>query len=192
MSATHAPAEQSETLGKVILIFVSGLSAILVTLGLVYAAGTGARMEENLFSQGCEPGLSSDTHACITQPQLAAQYKGVLDAASQQMTVATAAYTANETRNLTAAEAALTSQVTTEQAFDTSLAAIQFPPAMTPIAQAVIRADQTLATLTATQAKSTTLLAMRAYNPRLQADTTAVESELNLLLKAVDTPVRAG
>jgi hypothetical protein len=192
MSATHAPAAQPETLGKVILIFVSALSAILVILGLIYAAGTGARMEENLFQQGCEPGLSGTTFACITQPQLAAEYKAVLDPASQQMSVATADYTANETRNITAAEAALTSQVTIEQSFDTSLAAVQFPPAMVPIAAAIIHADQNLATLTATQAKATSLARMRAYNARVKADTTAVETQMNLLMKAVDTPVKLG
>jgi hypothetical protein len=193
MSATHAPADdQPETLGTVILLFVSGLSALLVILGLVYAAGTGARMEANLFQQGCEPGLSSDAFACITQPQLAAEYKAVLDPAAQQMNVATVAYTADETHNLAAAEAALTSQVTTEQAFDTSLAAITFPPAMTPIARAIINADQALATLTAKQAKATTLARMRSYNPRIQADTAVVETQMNLLLKAIDVPVKLG
>jgi hypothetical protein len=192
MSATHAPAEQSDTLGKVIIILVSGLSALLVILGLFYAAGTGARMEANLFAQGCEPGLSGTTFACITQPQLAAEYKAVLDPASQQMVVATAAYTADETRNITAAEAALTSQVTTEQAFDTSLGAITFPPAMTPIAAAIIHADQALATLTAKQAKATSLVRMRAFNARVKADTAAVEAQMALLQKAVDTPVKLG
>jgi hypothetical protein len=192
MTATRVPAGQPETLGRAILVIVSGLSAVLVIAGLIYASGTGARMEANLFQQGCEPGLSSNAQACTTQPQLAAEYKAVLDPAAQQMSVATTAYTANETRDLAAAKAALTSQVTTEQAFDTSLAGITFPPAMTPIAQGVIRADEALATLTAKQATAATIAKMRAYNHRVQVATVAVETRMDLLLKAVDAPVKLG
>jgi hypothetical protein len=162
-----------------------------VILGLIYATGTGARMEANLASQGCEPGLSSDTHACVTQPQLAAQYKAVFDPASQALTLDTAAYAASETRSLTAAQAALTAEAATEQSFDSGLTAIAFPPAMTPIARAVIRADQALATLTSRQARATTLIQMRSYDLRVQAGTAAVEVQLKLLLKAVDGPIRA-
>jgi len=193
MTQTHATAGlRQETAGRIILMVAASVAGLLVIAGLVYAIGTGARDQAALTVAGCEPGLSSDAQTCTTQPMLAAQYRAVLTPASQQITVEVAAYTANEEHHLAAAEAALTAEVATEQAFDTSLAGITFPPAITPIAQALIRADQAQAKLVAVQARSSTLTRMQSLNARVQAADAAVRTELTLLLKAVDAPVRAG
>jgi hypothetical protein len=181
-----------EKAGRIILLAASILSALLVIAGLIYASGTGQRDHAALAAGGCEPGLSSETAACTTQPMLASQYAAVLTPATRQLTVEQAAYTAYEGRDLAAAAGALMAEATTEQAFDTSLAAVRFPPAIAPIAGALIRANQARANLTAQQARSATLAKMRSFNPRVQAAAAVVATELNFILKAVDTPVRAG
>jgi hypothetical protein len=178
--------------GAVIVAVTSTLAASLVIAGLVYATGTGARDQAALTAAGCEPGLSSTTHACTTQPMLAAQYAAVLTPAARQLNLDTAAYTASEGHDLAAAEAALSAEVTTEQAFDANLAGIEFPPAITPVAQALIRAGNARANLMAEQSRSTTLTKMRSFNPRVEAATATVQKEMNFILKAIDTPVRAG
>jgi hypothetical protein len=191
-SHTHANGIQQENAGQVILLVAATVAGLLVIAGLVYATGTGARDQASLTAAGCEPGLSGFAAPCTTQPMLASEYKAVFTPASQQLSLDTEAYAAHEGRNLTAAEAALSAEAAAEQAFDTNLAGIKMPPAATPIARALIRADQSLATLTARQARAATLTQMRSYNPRVQAATAAVETQLNLILKAVDAPVRGG
>jgi hypothetical protein len=178
--------------GSIILVAISSLSALLVVAGLVYGTGTGARMEATLVAAGCEPGLSSDVQACTTQPVLASQYRAILTPATQQLKVDAAAYSVNEGDELAAAEVALTAEATTDHTFDTNLAAIEFPPAITPIAQALIRANQARASLIAEQARSSSLTQLRSFNHQVQLASAAVQTEMNLIRNAIDTPVRAG
>jgi len=175
--------------GAIILAIASGLAAILVIAGLIYAAGTGARSAAAIAAAGCEPGSGSESAPCTTPAMLASQYTAILNPAARQMTLYAAAYTASETAHLTAARAALTAEVATMQDFDTSLAAITFPAAITPIASALIRTDQALAGLTAQQARAATLAKMRSYDHRIQAATATVRAEQNLLIKSLDKPV---
>jgi hypothetical protein len=175
--------------GAIILAIASGLAAILVIAGLIYAAGTGARSAAAIAAAGCEPGSGSESAPCTTPAMLASQYTAILNPAARQMTLYAAAYTASETAHLTAARAALTAEVATMQNFDTSLAAITFPAAITPIASALIRTDQALAGLTAQQARAATLAKMRSYDHRIQAATATVRAEQNLLIKSLDKPV---
>jgi hypothetical protein len=190
MDEAHAP--RQEQIGKVILIIASCLSAALVIAGLIYATGTGARMEANLLASGCEPGLSSDAQACTTQPMLASQYLAVVTPATQQLNVDVAAYAASEGHSLAAAEAVLAAEVTSIHAFDASLGGIEFPPAITPLVQALIRANQARAELIAEQARSSSLSQLRSFDHRAQVASAAVQAEMNLILKAVDAPVPAG
>jgi hypothetical protein len=192
MGQTRTAGGRPETAGQVILLVTGAVAALLVIAGLVYAAGTGGRSQATLAAAGCEPGLSSDAQACTTQPMLAREYTSVITPAGRQLNVEAAAYTASEGHDLAAAEDALTAEVTTEQALGTSLASITFPPAMTPVVQTLIRANQARAKLTARQARSSSLATMRSFNPRVQAADGAVRAEMRLLLTAVDTPVRAG
>jgi hypothetical protein len=193
MSQADDGGRQEQTkAGAIILMATSCLSALLVIGSLIYAAGTGGRDEAALAAAGCEPGLSSETQACTTQPMLASQFMAILTPATQQLTVDVAAYTASEGHDLAAAEAALRAEAASDQAFDTSLAGMTFPPAITPMAQALIRADQARANLITEQARSSSLTQMRSFDHRVQVASAAVEAEMNLILKAVDTPVRAG
>lgn len=190
ISRTQAAGPRQERAGAVILAVTSALAAALVTAGLIYATGTGARSAAAIAAAGCEPGTGSETAPCTTPAMLARQYKAILTPASRQMTVDTAAYTASEQHDLATAETALTAEVTTMKNFDTNLAAIKFPAAITPIAKALIRTDQALATLTAQQAKAATITKMRSYNQRIQAARAAVQAKMNLLINAIDTPVK--
>jgi hypothetical protein len=221
MSAAYVSAERDDTMsGQVIIVFVSVLSAILVIAGLIYAAGAGPRHMAALLAADCEPSLFISGLPCTTQPMLVSQYDAIVTPASKQLSADMVAYTANEGNNLAAAEAALTAEVGTEQALANSLAAVTdtpqnranalalitsassngnpvplaavtFTPQSTVVANALIQADQALATLTAEQAKSSSLTRLRSFNPRVEAARAAVKTDMNLLLKALELPVTA-
>jgi len=221
MSAAYASGSQDDTTaGKVILIVASSLSAILVIAGLIYATGAGPRHMAALLAADCEPSLFISGLPCTTQQMVVSQYEGIVTPASKQLSADMVAYTANEGDNLAAAEAALTAEVGTEQALDNSLAAatftpqnratalalitsavssgnpvpmaaITFTPQMTVIADALVEADQARAALTAEQARSSSLTKMRSFNHRVQIASAAVKTDMNLLRKAVDSPVSA-
>ena len=207
-----------ERAGFVILMVAAFLSALLVTAGLIYATGASGRHKAALTAAGCEPSLFISGLPCTTQQMLVSQYEGIVPPASKQMNADMAAYHANERHNLVAAEAALTAELATEQTLDNSLAAVTFTPQnrtkalalittdastgvplaavtftpqITVIADALVQADQALATVIAAQVRSSSLRQLRSYNHRVQVATAAVQKEMKLLLKAVDTPPTA-
>jgi len=193
MSETYRIGGQEQTrIGGVILMASSFLAAVLVFAGLIYATGTGQRHQAALAAAGCEPGLSPSGLPCTTAQMLASKYTAIMTPARQQLNADMAAYTVGEKHNLAAAEAALTAELTSEGAFDTSLAAIEFPPAIAPIARALIGADQALAALTAEQARSSSLTQLRSFNHRVQVASAAVQTEMKLILKALHSAPRAG
>ncbi len=193
MSQSYASGGQEQTTaGGVILIVASALSALLVILGLGYATGTGQRHEAALAAAGCEPNLSPSGLQCTTVQMLTSQYIAIMTPAIQQLNADVAAYNASERRSLAAAEAALTAEVTAERAFDASLARFPFPPAVAPVAKALIQANQARATLTAEQALSSSLTRMRSFNHRVQVAGAAVTTELKLLRTAIASPPPTG
>jgi hypothetical protein len=193
MSEAYAGSGREQmTAGGVIIAVSSVLAALLVIAGLCYASGTGARHEAALAAASCEPNLSPSGLPCTTAQMLASEYTAIMTPASQQLNTDMAAYTASEKHNLAEAEAALTAEVTSERAFDTSLAAITFPPAIAPIAKSLIRADQARAELTAEQAGSSSLTRMRSFSRRVQAAGAAVQTEMTLIRHALDSPPQAG
>jgi hypothetical protein len=189
MSETYVSGGHDDTAaGKVILMITSSLAAVLVIAGLIYALGTGQRHMAALAAAGCIPSLSPSGLQCTTAQMLDSQYTAVLTPASQQLDADTAAYTASEGNNLAVARAALTAEVTSERAFDTSLGGITFPPSVAPIAQALIRVNEARATLTAEQARLSSLTQMRSFNHRVQAASAAVQTQLTLIRKALHSP----
>ncbi len=68
------------------------------------------------------------------------------------------------------------------------MANFPFPPSVVPTAKALIQSDQSLATLTAVQAGSSSLTRLRSFDHRVQVATAAVETELKLLRKALAVP----
>jgi hypothetical protein len=193
MNETYGRAVQDqEKLGKIILIISSSLAAALVLAGLIYATGTAGRSTAALAAAGCEPGMSSDSAPCTTQQMLIGQYTAIMTPASQQLEVDEAAYAANEGHSLAAAEAALMAEVTSEHAFDTSLAAMKFPPAIAPVAAALVRADQARVKLLAEQAQSSSLTQLRSSTHQAQVASAAVQTEMKLMLDALNAPLPAG
>lgn len=193
MSQAYAAGGQDETrTGGIILMVASSLSAVLVLAALFYAFGTGARHESALVAAGCEPSLSPSGLQCTTVQMLVSEYTAITTPASQQLSTDMAAYTADEGKNLAAAEAALTAAVASEHAFDASLAGIELPPAITPLARALIRANEARAGLTAEQSQSSSLTQLRSFDHRVQAASAAVQTEMKLLGTAIATPPKAG
>jgi hypothetical protein len=189
MSETYALGGQEEAAtGKIILMVVSSLSALLVIAGLIYATGTGQRHKEALAAAECEPNRSPSGLQCTTVQMLVSQYTAIMTPASKQLSIDATAYTANEGHNLPAAEAALTAEVTSEHALDASLARFPFPPAVAPAATALIHASQARAKLTAEQAQSSSLTQLRSFNHRVQVASAAAATEMRLVRKALNTP----
>lgn len=181
--------QKSTTAGGVILAAVNLLAAFLVILGLYYWTGAGARHKAALAAAGCEPNLLSINVGCTTVHMLDSRYNSIADPVAQQMSADLADYTASETHSLTAAETALRAEVTLENGFDTSLARFPFPPFIAPMAKTLIRDMQAQATLTAQQARSSSLTQMRSFNGRAGAAGAAVETELKLVSTALAAPV---
>jgi hypothetical protein len=210
-----------ERAGGVLLISISILSGILVLAGLIYATGTNARHKAAVVAGGCEPSLFIKALPCTTRQMVISQYEAIENPAAKQLTADAAAYTANEQHHLVAAEAALTSAAATVQALDNSLAAaaftpqnraralslitgsemiggsvppaaVTFTPQVTVVADALIRADQAFAKLTAEQARSTSLAQLRSFNPRVDAASATVQTDTKLLHQAVEAPLPPG
>ena len=79
-----------------------------------------------------------------------------------------------------------------ERTFDTGLASVMFPPAVTAIARALIRANEARATLTAKQAQSTSLAQLRSFNRRVDLAGAAVQKDVKLIRQALASPSRTG
>jgi hypothetical protein len=177
------------TTGGIIIMAVSCLSALLLIAALVYAVGIGQRHTAALAAADCEPNLSPSGQQCTTQPMLAAEYSAMLAPTSQQLATDAVAYAANEGGHLAVAEAALTAEAAAERALGRSLAAFPFPPAIAPIAKGLIQANQARATLTAEQARSSSLTRLRSFNHQVQLADAAFETETKLVAAAVDAPL---
>lgn len=220
MSETYADDYEPETIGGFLVVAISILAGILVLAGLFYATGTSARHKSALAVNNCEPSMSPSGIPCNTQQMVISEYNGIVNPASKLLAADMAAYNVNKGHHLAAAEAALTSEVATEQALDNSLAAVAYTPQnyanaitlitvafdagvntpaaaillspqATAIADAAVRDNQALATLTAQQARSTSLTQLRSFNTRVEADTAAVQAEMKLIGKTLATPITA-
>jgi len=207
--------QRMEKVGRTILLVVALLSAFLVTAGLIYATGTSARHKAAIAAAGCEPALFISGLPCTTLPMIASHYQAIATPATQQLTTEMAAYAASQRHDLAAAEMDLSSEVATVQAFDNSLAAMTFTPQnehtadvtiqnatsngttvplssalftpqLTVTAGALIQANQALATLLAEQARSSSLKQLRSFNHRVKLARAAVQTEMKLILKALE------
>jgi hypothetical protein len=219
VSETYADERDGmERAGGVLVVAISILAGVLVIAGLIYALGTNARHKAAVIAGGCEPSLFIKALPCTTQQMVISQYEGIVNPAIKQLTADTAAYRASERHNLVAAEGALTAEVTTEQALDNSLAAMAFTPqsraralslitgaemiglnvptaavTLTPqgtvVADALIRANQALAKLTAEQARSSSLTQLQSFNAKAATAGVAVQTDMKLVLKTLQMPL---
>jgi hypothetical protein len=186
VSETLAGGGHGRAADGVILVVISVLAAALVIAGLSYAAGASGRHKAALAAAGCEPNLSPSGLQCTTMQTLTSRYMAIATPAIQQMNTGAAAYRGNERHHLAAAEAALTAEVTSENEFDTSLARFPFPPAIVPVARALIQASHARARLIAEQARSSTLPQLRSFNDRVKAASVAVKAEIRLIRTDLD------
>jgi hypothetical protein len=220
MSEIYADGYEREPVGGFIVVAISILSAILVLAGLFYAAGAHARTKAALAVNNCEPSMSPSGLPCNTQQMVIGEFNGIVNPAGKLLAADMAAYRTNEKRHLAAAEAALNSEVATEQALDSRLTAIAYTsqnyanainlitiafdsggntpgaailltPQATAIARTAVRDNQALAKLTAQQAQSKTLAQLRSFNARVAADTTTVQAEMKLIGKTLAAPITA-
>jgi hypothetical protein len=222
MSETYADYDydRQAAAGGVLLVAISIVAGILVLLGLVYATGAHARNKAALALNDCVPSLSKSGLPCNTQAMVLSQFQGIVTPVGKQLSADMVAYRANEGRNLAAAEAALTSEVATEQSLDSSLTAVAYTPQnyanaitlitvafdsgnptpsaailLTPqttvMANGLIQANQALTKLTAEQAKSTTLIQMRSFDSRVNAANATVVADINAIQKVLKVPPTA-
>jgi hypothetical protein len=186
MSAVYTRDDQEQTrAGGITLLLTSLLAAALVIAGIIYAAGTGARHQAALAAAGCQPNLSPSALQCTTVWMLERQYLALTAPAVQQLDTDAAAYTAEERHGLAAAEAALRAEVTSADAFDASLARFPFPPAVAPIAKALIQAIHARVRVTVEQERSSSLAQLRSFNDRVKRAGIAVQTEMKLVRKAL-------
>jgi hypothetical protein len=186
MSATYAgDAREQTTAGGVIIVAVSLLSAVLVLAGLAYAAGTGARHQAALAAARCEPNLSPSGLQCTTVAMLVKQYTALASPVAQQLRTDAAAYSASDRRHLAAAEAALTAEVTVEDAFGRALARFPFPPASAALARTLIQDNQARARATAEQAQAPSLRLLRSFNRQVRLAGAAVAAQMRRLGQAL-------
>jgi hypothetical protein len=170
---------------SVIVLVMSGLAAVLVIAGLLYAAGTSTRHKAALAAAACEPNLSPSGLQCTTAPALASQYEAITTASVQQLTTDMSAYTISRRHHLAAAEAALTAQVTLEKALGASLARFPFPAAAAPVARTLIEADRACATLTARAARSSSLTQLRTFDHRVLTAVATVRADMTVVRQAL-------
>jgi hypothetical protein len=177
--------EESTFIGGVIIAIVASLSALLVLLGLVYAVGTPGRHRQALANAGCEPNLSPNGLQCTTVWVLEGRWTALTTQAFQQLNTDVAAYRASEYRNLSAAEASLTVQVTAAKALGAKLTNFPFPPAVAPRADALIQAIQARIKLMTEQAQSSSLVRLRSFNAKIDADGVVIQKDVNLVHAAL-------
>jgi len=177
--------EQGTTAGRVILMAISFLAAVLVLAGLSYATGTGERHKAALAAAECEPNLSPSGLHCTTVQMLNSQYTAIVTPAVLQLNIDEAAYNTNERHDLATAEVALKAEMTSERGLDARLASFPFPPDVSPIVTALIRAEQARVKLTAEQARSSSLAQLHSFSQQMNAASTAVQTEMNLLRRAL-------
>jgi hypothetical protein len=180
-------AEKSTRAGGAILGAVAVLSAFLVIWGLYYATGTGARHKVALAAAGCEPNLLSVDVGCTTVWMLERQWTQLATSDLQQLNADVADYTVNARRNLGKSESALTAEVTTAKAFDTSLARFPFPPAVARAAKALIQAIDARIKLTTEQARSSSLTQLRSFNGKVEASAAVIQADMKLVRRALFT-----
>jgi hypothetical protein len=180
-------AEKSTTVGGVILAAISLLCTVLVLLGLYYATGTGERHKVALAAGGCEPNLLSVNVGCTTVWMLESQWTKLTTSDLQQLNADVADYTVNSRRSVVGAESALTAEVTTAKALDTSLAQFPFPPAVAPAAKRLIQAIQARVKLITEQGRSSSLAQLRSFNAQIDASSVKIQADMDLVRKVLFT-----
>ena len=97
-------------------------------------------------------------------------------------------FAAHQRTDLAAAVADLRAEAATERWFDRRLAAIGFPPGISPMARALVQVNEMRAALTEQEARSASVAALRAFGGRHRAADAAVEFGVRLIRQALRLP----
>ncbi len=173
--------EESTFAGGVIITIIASLSAVLVLLGLIYAAGTPARHQRALAAAGCEPNLSPNGLQCTTVWKLEGRWTALTTTDFGQLNADVAAYTANEFSNLGTAEVALAAELTTAKALEAKLAVFPFPPDVVARASALVQAIGARIKLISEQVKSSSLVQLRSFDAQIDADGAVIQKDVTLV-----------
>lgn len=178
MSETYARGGQGRTTaGGLILVLSSCVAAVLLVAGLMYARGSTARHNAEV----------------IANAQLVtSQFMKILVPAREKLKAGQVAYNRSQRRDLAAAESALMAEVTSERAFGTSLAEVEFPDALTAAGAELVTANQARANLTAEQARSSSLTQLRSFNRRVDAAGAAVQKEIKIIRTVLASEAQGG
>jgi hypothetical protein len=115
------------------------------------------------------------------------QWTKMTTPAIQQLNADVADYTISARRSLPRAESALTAEVATAKAFDTSLTQFPFPPAVGTASNSLIQAIQTRITLMGEQARSSSQAQLRSFDARIDASGAKIQTDMKLVRKALFT-----
>jgi hypothetical protein len=173
--------KDSTLVGGVILAIVSSVSAFLVLLGLVYAAGTNGRHQIALANAGCEPNLSPAGLQCTTVWVLEGRWTALTTTAFGQLNTDVVAYNTDEFQNLAAAKADLTAELATARTLDHTLSQFPFPPDTVARANALEEAIQARVGLIVEQLKSSSLSELRSFDARIDAEGSVIMKDVNLV-----------
>jgi hypothetical protein len=158
---------QPRSAGFIVLATVSAVSLLgLIVAIAVYVSGSSTR-------------IGSD-------------YTSVADPANLALSGEINDFTANQRHSLPAAKAALTSEMKTEDSFDSQLGDVTFPGAAATVADALIAADQKRIKLIGQQAQARSLKKLRAFNSQVQAANAAVQNQAKIIRQDLGLSASSG
>ncbi|MBO0835414.1 MAG: hypothetical protein J2P28_07835 [Actinobacteria bacterium] len=185
---TYAGDREKGTIGGgFLLVLISLVAAIAVIAGLVYAKGVGERRKALLAADGCAALPFQPTGLeCTSVDDLVQEFKNRTSPLIQQLNASVAAYRVTQFRNLSAAQMILKAEVASEKEMDRRLARFTYTAKAAPIAQTMIRDNQTVVKLTAQQARATSLAQMQGFDGRTAKARAVVKADYARLLEALN------
>jgi hypothetical protein len=119
---------------------------------------------------------------------LARRYLAIAVPANDRLDAEVTGFTRHERDDLAAAERDLRAEAATERWFDQRLAQIPFPPGIAVTAGALVRVNESRATLTGQQAQSASVTGLRSFADGHKAADAAVEAEVRVIRQALGLP----
>lgn len=181
MSATEG--EARTWAGSAVIWTASVLSAAAVIALTVYGLGATRRAAAQVSALAAQQCAHAGQYLVSCKKYLVAA-----DLSDDQLSSEEDSYANDELGNLAAARSDLIQQVATEKFFDTELAQMGFPAAITPIVQGLIQANEDRFRVTELQAQSKTLAQLQSRDRLRKAGDSSVETQARLLRKALGLP----
>jgi hypothetical protein len=141
-----------------------------------------------LLGAGCAADRPGGLAVASSRSSLAAQYLAIATAGNRRLDRDFDPLEKRDRDDLTRAKADLRDAVATEEQFDRSLLRIAFPSETERTARDLYRVNQARARLTTAAAASTSLGALHAYLPRLDAANRPVERAVRTIRRELGLP----